>query len=163
MYPITLLRYHPLDDLIYSVLRHVGSRIAAGVFLFMYPSIEGAATILSTNVIVFAFNLLGSNLRHSHIWLSYGPILSRILISTAMHHIHHSEAQKHWEKNCEAIFSIWDWMFGSIYIPKEREEIKFGIGEPAEDYDTVPKLYIGPFIRAYNLFKKPTAKKDTAA
>jgi sterol desaturase/sphingolipid hydroxylase (fatty acid hydroxylase superfamily) len=163
MTPITLLRYHPLDDLIYSVFRHVGSSIAAGVFLFMYPSIEGGMTILSTNVIVFAFNLLGSNLRHSHIWLSYGPYLSYILISPAMHHIHHSEAERHWDKNFGAIFSIWDWMFGSIYVPKEREEIKFGIGEASEEYDTVPKLYIGPFIRAYNLFKKPKNKEDSPA
>lgn len=153
MTPITLLRYHPLDDLIYSVFRHVGSSITAGVFLFMYPSIEGAATILSTNVIVFAFNLLGSNLRHSHIWLSYGPVLSYILISPAMHHIHHSEAEKHWDRNFGAIFSIWDWMFGTIYVPKEREEIKFGIGEPEENFNTVPKLYIGPFIRSFALMK----------
>lgn len=157
MTPITLLRYHPLDDLIYSVFRHVGSSVAAGVFLFMYPSIEGATTILSTNIFVFAFNLLGSNLRHSHIWLSYGPYLSYILISPAMHHIHHSEAEKHWDRNFGAIFSVWDWMFGTIYVPKEREDVVFGIGEPSEGYDTVPKLYIGPFIRAYSLMKTPNA------
>jgi sterol desaturase/sphingolipid hydroxylase (fatty acid hydroxylase superfamily) len=160
MTPITLLRYHPLDDLIYAIFRHVGSSVTAGFFLFMYPSIEGAATILSTNVVVFAFNILGSNLRHSHIWLSYGPHLSYILISPAMHHIHHSEDEKHWDRNFGAIFSIWDWMFGTIYVPKEREEITFGIGEPAEEFNTVPKLYLGPFIRAYSLLKKTDSKAD---
>ena len=59
----------------------------------MYPSIEGAVTILSTNAFVFAFNLLGSNLRHSHIWLSYGVTIG-LLAALALVSLKQSRAAK---------------------------------------------------------------------
>ena len=51
-------------------------------------------TIGSPNVGYVVFNMLGSNLCHSHIWLSYGRFWKHIFISPAQHHIHRSSDKK---------------------------------------------------------------------
>ena len=126
--PLTLLRKHPVYDL---------TRASANVFvvgpvqgiLFALFGVSSIATILGANAIYALFNWGGSNLRHSHIWLSYGPFWSRIFISPSQHQIHHSCAVSHHDKNYGEIFAFWDWLFGTLYIPKSYEKIEFGVAD----------------------------------
>jgi hypothetical protein len=37
--------------------------------------------------------------RHTHLKLSYGRHLSALLLSPHYHQLHHSVAEKHWDKN----------------------------------------------------------------
>jgi len=60
----------------------------------------------------FLFNALGANLRHSHIWLSFGS-LERWFISPAQHQIHHSSAEADRDINFGTCLAIWDRLFGS--------------------------------------------------
>ncbi|MFZ1773759.1 MAG: sterol desaturase family protein, partial [Rhizobiaceae bacterium] len=87
------------------------------------------ADIGGANLMVVFFNVIGNNLRHSHVWISYGPVIEHVFSSPAQHQIHHSRAQEHHNKNYGEIFSLWDWMFGTLYIPQGREEIAFGLGD----------------------------------
>ena len=66
------------------------------------------------NIFACLFMLLGSNLRHTHLWIDYGPRLSRILISPAQHQIHHSADPRHFDKNIGFIFAFWDDLFGTL-------------------------------------------------
>ncbi|MDC0136437.1 sterol desaturase family protein [Sulfitobacter sp.] len=96
------------------------------------------------------FNALGANFRHSHIWISYGPVLEHILISPAQHQVHHSVATKHHDKNYGSIFAIWDWIFGTLYVPKTVETLTFGVsdgtGKPMEQpYPTLMAAMVLPF------------------
>ena len=156
MTPITLLRIHPVDNFLNSVIGAMGRSFIVGFFFYLYPTTSGVVTILSTNILVFIFHILGSNLRHSHIWWSWGPMFDHIFISPAMHHIHHSDKTKHLDKNFGSILSLWDWIFGTIYVPDGRENIVFGLGKnkETENYDTVMKLYFRPFYRAYKVLTK---------
>jgi sterol desaturase/sphingolipid hydroxylase (fatty acid hydroxylase superfamily) len=86
------------------------------------------------------------------VWFSYGPLLSKLFISPAQHQIHHSSARKHWDKNFGFIFAFWDLFFRSLYVPKEREELTFGLGEGRQEdiqYRSVTALYLLPFKKAY--------------
>lgn len=125
--PLTAYRAHPAYSLI-STLAH-GSVIGAsqGVLLGLFVGHIDTVTIAGVNAFVMAFNLAGANLRHSHIWLSYGRVLEHILISPAQHQIHHSVAPRHHNKNYGEIFALWDWMFNTLYIPEHREELEFGL------------------------------------
>jgi sterol desaturase/sphingolipid hydroxylase (fatty acid hydroxylase superfamily) len=155
MTPITVFRMHPLDDVI--TLFVVGTLTGvsdAAIRFFITPNVSPYG-MYGIGVASFLFFLSGYHLRHSHIWLSYGPTLSRLFISPAQHQIHHSKAKQHWDKNYGFILAIWDWMFGSLYVPKEREQIEFGIGNGEEHlYSSPLKLYVLPFKKALAIIRR---------
>lgn len=127
MSPITNYRKHPFYVLVSTLVRSVvvGS-FQAVVFSLAFGRVD-MWMIGSVNAAYFVFHVLGSNLRHSHVWLSYGPMLERILISPAQHQIHHSVEFKHFNKNFGEVLAIWDWMFGTLYVPNAREDLTFGL------------------------------------
>jgi hypothetical protein len=124
----------------------VGVGAVQAVFNYIAGNQIQVAQVLGLNGVMFFYYLFGYSLRHSHIWISYGPIFSRLFISPAQHQIHHSRARKHWDKNLGGAFALWDWIFGTLYVPKEREQLEFGLAaEDQEQYVTVVQLYTRPF------------------
>ncbi len=144
--PITAYRMHPVDDLLSMALAGTLSGVVFGVFEFLRPGNAAVWTVLGLNAALFLYYASGYNLRHSHLWLSYGPWISRLLISPAQHQIHHSKAPRHYDKNFGFIFAFWDAWFGSLYVPRGKEEIEVGLagGEDAE-YSNWLRLYWLPF------------------
>ncbi len=158
MTPLTANRNHPvfliIRTLIYSVI--VGA--VQAVMLFALIGKIDLLTIGSVNAGYFLFNLFGANFRHSHIWVSYGPVLEHILISPAQHHIHHSMAKKHHNKNYGEVFAIWDLMFGTLYVPKQYEALSFGLadehGNPVEQPHTnLRSAILLPFLESWRALK----------
>ena len=145
--PLTVYRKHPVYNVFSSLTDLVIVGPAQGLVLFLFASTPEPLLLFGTNVIFSTFHLLGANLRHSHIWLSFGPVLSRIIISPAQHQIHHSRAQRHWDRNYGEVFALWDWLFGTLYVPgKEREVIEFGVaGETSQAHPTLLAAYLTPF------------------
>jgi len=129
MTPVTTYRKHPAYDWLSKIFRAVVIGVVHGLILSFLVGKVSIFLIAGTSGFYFMFNLLGSNLRHSHIWLSYGRILEHIFISPAQHQIHHSLAYKHWHKNYGEIFAIWDWMFGTLYVPETTEALAFGLSD----------------------------------
>ena len=72
---------------------------------------------------------MGSNLRHSHISISYGKIVEKILISPAQHQIHHSVEKKHHDKNFGVTFAIWDYFFNTLVYSQSNQKIKYGLSD----------------------------------
>jgi sterol desaturase/sphingolipid hydroxylase (fatty acid hydroxylase superfamily) len=133
MTPLTLYRMHPLDYWLTAAARGLGTGLADVIFLHFYPSVS-IYTILGSNIVVFFANSFGGNLRHTHIWLSFGPKVEHFFLSPAQHQIHHSENPLHFNKNYGALFSIYDWVFGSLYVTTlKRENITFGLGDDQEE------------------------------
>lgn len=150
--PITVYRVHPVEDLLTGVVGAVAGAIIGTFYTGAYDREAGIITIFGVNIIVLSFFLFGNVLRHSHVWLSYGPFWSRLLISPAQHQIHHSSEQRHWDKNFGYIFAFWDFFFRTLYVPREREVFQLGVpGFEAKDYSTIPRLYFLPFVKAGRL------------
>lgn len=127
--PVTVYRKHPVYDFISGFVKNIFIGIFSGLALvFLVGKIE-LALIAGVNLFYFLFNALGSNFRHSHIWISYGKFWERIFISPAQHQIHHSLAPRHHNKNYGEILAVWDWLFGTLYIPEGREALQFGISK----------------------------------
>lgn len=127
--PITIYRKHPIYDFLGQIFKSLVNGVAQGIFAYVFLGKVGVIAIGGANLIYFAFNALGSNLRHTHIWVNFWPWLSHILISPAQHQIHHSRAIEHHDKNYGEIFAIWDWAFGTLYVPMERETLEFGLAD----------------------------------
>jgi hypothetical protein len=98
------------------------------------------------------FYSFGYHLRRSHMWLSWGRTLSRIVISPAQHHIHHSFLPQHCNKGYGEMFAFWDWMFGTIYIPEKHEELKLGTGL-VQPRPNLWRAYAVPFLECYCLLR----------
>ena len=62
------------------------------------------------------------NLNHANIKITWGPLLY-IINSSSMHIWHHDEIchQKNGQ-NFAIVFSVWDWIFGTAYLPRKTEQ-----------------------------------------
>ena len=145
--PMTSFRDHPVDVAFKQTFRASVLGVYMGIFgYFINPDVEAIAiTGILISTFLFHFTI---HLRHSHIWLSYGWHLNHILCSPAMHQIHHSKKVEHFDKNFALIFSFWDYLFGTIYVPAQGREY-FAVGVKERDYDNIWQLYYSPFVQAY--------------
>lgn len=156
--PLTVQRVHPIEPLFRNVLISIVVGIVQGLCLYVFVGEINILTIGGANALYFVFNALSANFRHSHIWISYGRVIEHILISPAQHQIHHSVAIKHHDKNYGSIFALWDWMFGTLYIPTEREKLTFGVsdgtGKPIDQpYPSLIAALVLPFKESWDAIK----------
>jgi sterol desaturase/sphingolipid hydroxylase (fatty acid hydroxylase superfamily) len=151
--PITSGRLHPVDLFVMGTGQSLGIALATGIFFYLGAGEVGLFTVLGLHVGLIVYNAIG-NLRHSHVWLSYGP-LNYVFISPAQHQIHHSKLAHHFDKNCGFGLAIWDWMFGTLYVPKGRETFPMGLGDGTDGtWHTVRSMYLRPFANAASLIKR---------
>lgn len=149
--PVSAYRTHVVDELVKIVTLSLSSGLAMGVYAYLYPGGITEITVLNVSVIFF-LSYLVANLLHSHIWVSYGWRLNHMLMAPCMHQIHHSSEQRHFDCNFANFFSFWDWLFGTIYVPRGREVFKLGISNNEHlEFNSVWALYAVPFKNAYRL------------
>lgn len=159
--PITAFRVHPVDDLLTLSLTALFTGIVQGLFHVAVGTGIADIQVLGVNVLLFAWYIFGFHLRHSHVWLAYPAWLSRILVSPAQHQIHHSSAPRHFDKNMGFIFAFWDALGGTLYVPKAREELTYGLyGGESSEFASVPALFIGPLV---NILARRQRVVDAAA
>ena len=143
--PITIYRTHPLEGIVFSLRGAFTQGISISIFVYLFGNSVDLITILGVNVIVFTFNIAGSNLRHSHIGIRYWTWLEYIFISPAQHQLHHSIAEAHHDKNFGASLALWDWLFGSLHHSTDIESLTLGIdGSENEQSHSLRTLYIKP-------------------
>ena len=46
-----------------------------------------------------------------------------------LHQIHHSAEPRHRDKNLGGQLSVFDWLFGTIYVPQGREAYRWGLND----------------------------------
>ena len=114
--PLTTLRIHPLESLLYQIRGSLVHGIAAGSGFFFLGFSPNSWEIWGATVWILAFNTLGANLRHSPIKLSYGKF-EKLLISPSQHQAHHGVTTM--TSNYGSILSIWDRLAGSWRSGKE--------------------------------------------
>jgi sterol desaturase/sphingolipid hydroxylase (fatty acid hydroxylase superfamily) len=164
--PITVYRIHPVEQVIGALVTMLISGCFSGVMAYLLLEQPTLLTLFGANAVITLFQAAGNHLRHSHIWLSWGWVVNHIFISPAQHQIHHSVDPKHWDKNYGFIFALWDWMFGTLYVPKEKEQLTFGLGGATQQiHPTIWAAYFLPFQAAWNVMlravRRPPARGPT--
>jgi len=143
--PMTVFRTHPLEGIIFSLRSAITQAIGISLFFYLFGNSVSLYTVVGVNVFVFIFNILGSNLRHSHIGIRYWKWLEYIFISPAQHQLHHSVAFEHHDKNFGAALAVWDWLFGSLHHSVEFETLHLGIKkDQKETTHNLKSLYFDP-------------------
>jgi len=155
--PFTLFRKHPLYNIVKLFISAPVLGVFQGITLFLFLGEIEALTILGINAVSALFRIFGANLRHSHIWFSFGHVLNHIFISPAHHQIHHSARPEHWNRNYGEVFAIWDWMFATLVLPSEeiRKDLILGIGIGApQHHPTLAKAYLEPLASMYEILTR---------
>ncbi len=117
-----------------------------GVFLYLYSDPVATVTVMGVNAVTFFGFAIGYHLKHTHIWLMFPRGIREHISSPAMHLIHHSKDPRHYDMNMARVFTIWDRLAGTLYIPEEYEEIECGMGDDEHlEFDSVWQLYVLPF------------------
>ena len=157
--PMTVFRTHPLEGVIFSLRGAITQAISISLFVFFFGSNVDIATILGANIFIFAFNVAGSNLRHSHIDIRYWKWLERIIISPAQHQVHHSVLTRHHDKNFGVALAIWDWMFGSLHHSEKIDDLTLGVDlNQKEETHKLYNLYIDPLKEIFLIILKKKIK-----
>ncbi len=130
------LRYHWMEIVIYRILEYIPlAMIGFGIQDFF---------------IVHIFTLAVGHLNHANIYLPLGP-LKYIFNSPQMHLWHHAEElpkERMNGVNFGITLSIWDYIFGLNYVPKEDGTIKLGFDDMAK----FPKTFWSQLT--YSFWKK---------
>ena len=117
----TSYRLHPLDRAVVRVFHTSAAALATGAVLYISGGklAPGTMAVLGVWSTMISIKTLFD---HGNFWVSYGK-LDWIVCSPAMHQVHHSAQVRHWDKNMGEVFAIWDWMFGTIYVPSRQREV----------------------------------------
>jgi len=143
--PLTVFRRHPVEMIVDGSVSGIMVGVTYGVFDYLSGGTLDTCNLLGVNAGVFVFLLVGFNLQHSHIWFSYGRKLNHVFISPALHQIHHSKDPRHFDRNMGNVFAIWDWLFGTLYVPAQREHLAFGLARDEEiEFRSFISLYWRP-------------------
>lgn len=125
--PITLFRNHPLESAIATLRNSLSLGVMAGIFIYLFEARLNLITLFGVNLFGFLFNLLGANLRHSHIPIGFGPWLENLLISPLQHQVHHSRKPEHFDRNLGVSLAIWDRLAGTLVKSHQVGKLSFGI------------------------------------
>ena len=160
--PATASRVHFVEKIVGKLATGVFLGAYAGTFWYLCGGEISRYTLFGVTYLIFICNALAANLRHSHVWLSFGPVIEHVLNSPAQHQIHHSDAPKHFNKNFSTNLSLWDWMFGTLYVTTPKPEaIQFGTPDH-ERYLTIYSLIVTPFVATARKFRLPKRSRAAA-
>jgi len=155
--PLTAMRRHPVEIFVSALVTTSGVALALTLWIRIAGAPGTSVEIGGTALLVYVWRLLGYNIRHSHVWISYGPFWNRYLMSPAHHQLHHSRDPRHHDCNFGHIFTCWDRLFGTLYEPVEGETFELGV-EARENAKlrTLRGLYFRPLKQAFaRVFAKP--------
>lgn len=126
------LRYHFVENIVYRSLEYIPlAMIGFGIQDF---------------IIIHLFTLTIGHLNHANIYLPIG-FLSYIFNTPQVHIWHHA---KYLPKNKSGVnfgqtLIIWDYLFGTIWLPSEGRDIPLGF----EDVEEYPKNFFGQVYKPF--------------
>jgi sterol desaturase/sphingolipid hydroxylase (fatty acid hydroxylase superfamily) len=147
--PLTNFRVHPLETLKFYNIAAAFTGAAAGVLDYGLGATHGRLALFGTDALFVVFTCSFAHLQHSHFWISFKGPIARVLMSPAAHQIHHSTDPRHFNRNLGNALAVWDWLFGTLYLPgARREPLVFGVaGETAAAHGVIGSL-ITPMVKS---------------
>lgn len=127
------LRYHFMETIVYRTIEYIPlAMIGFGIQDF---------------ILVHLFAIVIGHLNHANFYLPLGP-LQYILNSPQMHIWHHAKElpKGSYGVNYGITLSVWDYLFGTVWMPGDGRDIKLGFEEvdeyPHEFFNQMSKPFI---------------------
>jgi sterol desaturase/sphingolipid hydroxylase (fatty acid hydroxylase superfamily) len=153
--PLTEWRQHPLELALFPILMSGASCLVQGPFVWYFGASAQVVNPVTANLISMAFWYTILHLRHSELPFYATGLLGKIIQAPAHHQVHHSTNPKHFDKNLGYCLSIFDWIFGTLYVPRKGEKFSFGLGHKDSALETAIGSMIAPFGRAAKILTAP--------
>jgi len=111
---ISAARFHPVNLFLGTIAVDVALLLAG----------------ISPNVMLWVgpFNIATSALVHANLKWTFGPF-KYVLASPVFHRWHHTALDRGGNKNFAGTFPIWDWLFGTFYMPENELPDAYGIDD----------------------------------
>jgi sterol desaturase/sphingolipid hydroxylase (fatty acid hydroxylase superfamily) len=147
--PLTLFRVHPVYTAIFANILAIATAVASGFGNYVFGHTTYQYALSDSNIILVLFIHTYVHLQHTHLWIPFTGLLGRIFMSPAHHQVHHSTSPTHFNKNLGSCLAVWDWMFGTLYVPKREPEVSsFGVDPDNKDVDTIYGALLAPILQA---------------
>lgn len=147
---LTEMRTHPVEIIFFMNVIGFCTGVVFGAMTYIFGSGVRPFTLLNANIVLMLFIVTIGHLRHSHMWIAFTGLAGRLFQSPAHHQIHHSDQPRHFNKNLGFALAVWDWLFGTLYVPEQYEKITFGVGADHVRFDTLLKSFVLPFSHSAN-------------
>ena len=146
--PFSAVRGHPVDAALGAGVGLVWRAGVVGVALYFTGGAFTAAAVSLFGMLAVA-SLVQAALNHTHVPLCYGWF-NRLWVGPTFHQIHHSAELRHRDKNLGAAIPVWDWLFGTLYLPQPGETYVLGLNEhslgEANPHNSLRGYFIEPMI-----------------
>ncbi|SRR5579871_614374 len=135
-------RFHPIN-------LWLGSFLVAAVMLFLG---------ISPAVLLFLvpFDTTTAAFVHANLNWALGP-LKYVVATPVFHRWHHTRPEEGGDSNFGSLFSVWDVLFGTFYMPENRLPSRYGVDEPG-----YPQGFIGQLIHPFRELTVRTASHREA-
>ncbi len=143
--PLTVLRTHPVEGVLFALRGALVQGLCIGVFVYAFGDRVSLVMVLGANAVKLVFNVLGANLRHSEVPIRYWPWLEKIFLSPAQHQVHHSVERRHHDRNFGVVLSCWDRLFGTFHHSEPDQALRYGLGNSVAEPHSLHTLYLAPF------------------
>ena len=151
--PLTMFRIHPVDGLVHANITALILGATNGGVKYLFGDTGYQYAIGDANLIFVLFVHAYVHLQHTQLWIPFRGILGRVFLSPAHHQVHHSSDPVHFNKNLGSCLAVWDWLFGTLYIPgKEAEKLRYGLDRPQDgrrDVHSIARGLVEPFLRVF--------------
>jgi sterol desaturase/sphingolipid hydroxylase (fatty acid hydroxylase superfamily) len=162
--PLTNFRVHPVYMCIFlNILAlFIGTANGFGDYIFGHATHQ--YVLSENNIILVVFIYLYVHLQHTELWISFTGWFGHLFMSPAHHQIHHSRNPAHFNKNLGSCLALWDWVFGTLYVPAaEPEKLEFGVEPDRPNAHTIRGELLAPFARAALALKPLIERRPQAA
>lgn len=160
--PFTLYRVHPVEAALYAVRGVLVTGLVLGVFSCLFGARVVQLELLGVNAIGWLLSVTIGNLRHSHVWWSFGPAVERWLISPAQHQLHHRRGALA-TVNYGTWLAVWDRAYRSLVVTRQRAPTPgaFGLHAHAQNHDETSAVsaLIDPCVASLRAFVAVARKR----
>ncbi len=161
--PVTNFRVHPVYTFVFVNILAISTAIANGIGNYLFGETAYQYALSDTNIILVIFIHTYVHLQHTELWIPFSGALGRVFMSPAHHQVHHSTDPAHFNKNMGSCLALWDWMFGTLYVPgKQSERLSFGVEPADQSVHTITGAYLDPFVRAAAVVRGALPKQAPA-
>jgi sterol desaturase/sphingolipid hydroxylase (fatty acid hydroxylase superfamily) len=127
---LSSMRFHPVNDIVSRVFQAVPLVLLG----FAPAAVVCAIPVVVTFIVV----------THANVPWTWGPF-RHVFVSPVYHHWHHSTDPEAVDKNFAGVIVLWDWLFGTRYLPRDLRPARYGVAEKS-----VPRDFLGllayPFL-----------------
>jgi sterol desaturase/sphingolipid hydroxylase (fatty acid hydroxylase superfamily) len=154
-------RAHPIELVVSGIFTTGFAGLLIGTFLYCLGTPSNPTTTAALATFYGVTSTLLNILHHSHVWLSFGK-LNYVFQAPLMHQLHHSAELRHRDKNLGSFSMIFDWLFGTIYVPKTPETYRWGLNDEElaanNPHNRLRDFYFEPFHHSWAILKSAATR-----